>query len=149
MVVLAFFLVVMAAIAIGAILHQRKTMAALKNKQKVLEKNASPARARWSWIASLTRGPASTPAEPTAVGALHATTALLAAAPCQAFSSPMMMHFRIPLQDKTILILGAPWFPTRCGAQCCGGLAASPLAQNDDNNDDDYTSHRTPVRQVR
>ncbi|KAF8554983.1 hypothetical protein OG21DRAFT_969121 [Imleria badia] len=126
MVVLALFLSMMAALAIGVILRQRRETAAFKYKKESPQEKQRPARATWSWFSRFRSRPtaASNSDNPTAVGALHATSVLLAAAPCQVFSSPMTMHFRIPLQDKTVLILGAPWFPVGCGAQCCDAPAS-------------------------
>lgn len=123
MVVLGFLLAMMAALAIGVILRQRQAMAALKSNGKILHEAPPSARANWSWASRFKPSPRSTADNLTAVGALHAASALLAAAPCQVFSSPMTMHFRIPLEDKTILILGAPWLTMRCGAQCCAAPA--------------------------
>lgn len=113
MVVLTLFLLIMTALATNVILHQRRAMAAFKCDDKSVN---------WPWVSRLKHALKMTAAKdsPTAVGALHAVSVLLAAAPCQVFSSPMSMHFRIPLEDKTILIICAPWFPVRCGAQCSG-----------------------------
>ncbi|KAH0839503.1 hypothetical protein J3R83DRAFT_337 [Lanmaoa asiatica] len=122
MVVLALFLSIMAALAISVILRQRNVAAASKCKERISQEKQCPARAGWSCFSrSNPRSTAACTDNPTVVGALHATSVLLAAAPCKAFSPPMTMHFRIPLEGKTILILGAPWFPAiRCGAQYCG-----------------------------
>ncbi|KAG8218214.1 hypothetical protein J3R82DRAFT_3780 [Butyriboletus roseoflavus] len=149
MVALALFLSMMAALAIGVILRQRSAMAALKCREKVKQDKQRSARAGWSWFSPFKpRLTGANADNPTAVGALHATSVLLAAAPCQVFSHPMTMHFRIPLEDKTILILGVPWFPVRCGAQYCGAPAvrSSPLSGSatvqkhvDDNNSYDHT----------
>ncbi|KAG6375145.1 hypothetical protein JVT61DRAFT_3352 [Boletus reticuloceps] len=131
MIVLALFLSLMAALAIGVILRQRKAMASLRTHEaSPQEKHPGRSRSQFSLSLSCFRRKARprrtaadtvTMDDPTAVGALHATSVLLAAAPCHVFSPPMTMHFRIPLQDKTVLILGVPLYPVRCaGAQQCG-----------------------------
>lgn len=120
MVVLALFLFMMAALAIGVVLRQRRVMAALKYKENTSQEKQRSAPASSLGFSRLKpRTTISNTDNPTAVGALHAASVLLAAAPCQMFSSPMAMHFRIPLEGKTVLILGAPWFQARCEAQCC------------------------------
>lgn len=124
MVALALFLSMTVALAIGVILRQRSAMAALKYKENIPQDKHRSARASWSWVSRFkSRLTAADADDPTAVGALHATSVLLAAAPYHVFSPPMTMYFRIPLEDKTILILGAPWFPAHCGAQYCGAPA--------------------------
>ncbi|KAG9317009.1 hypothetical protein JVU11DRAFT_1191 [Chiua virens] len=131
MVVLTLFLVMMAALALAVILRQRKAMAAFKRKANSPVKLPSTSKPSWSCLRFRSK-PTSTHAaattdmfsyDPPAVGAPHAASVLLAAAPSHVFSPPMAMHFRVPLQDKTVLILGAPWYPVSYGAQCCGAPA--------------------------
>jgi hypothetical protein len=120
MVVLALFLVMMAALAIGVTLRHRRAMAAKRRhtQEKVLSAHSS-----WSPLSRFRSKP--TGETPTAVGALHAASVLVAAAPSKMFPSPMTMHFRIPLQDKTVLILGTPWLSAQCGPQ----LSSAPAVR--------------------
>ena len=122
-VMLALFLSMMAALAVGVILRQRREMAALKYEERIPQEKQRFAPPSRSWFSHFKSRPTAANDHPTTVGALHATSVLLAAAPCQVFSPAMTMQFRIPLEDKTILILGAPWFPVRCGAQYYGAPA--------------------------
>ncbi|KIK76774.1 hypothetical protein PAXRUDRAFT_835230 [Paxillus rubicundulus Ve08.2h10] len=112
MVALALFLVMMAALALGVTLRHRRAMAA---KRRHAQEKTSPARASWSPLSRFKTKP--TRETPTAVGALHAASVLVAAASSKMFPSPMTMHFRIPLQDKTVLVLGTPWLFPQCGPQ--------------------------------
>ena len=113
-VMLALFLSMMAALAVGVILRQRREMAALKYEGRIPQEKQRFAPPSRSWFSHFKSRPTAANDHPTTVGAL------LAAAPCQVFSPAMTMQFRIPLEDKTILILGAPWFPVRSGAQYYG-----------------------------
>lgn len=136
MIVLVFLLSMMAALAISVILRQRKDMAAFRhcNNLGTLEEKQKRQKPRlWPWFtfsrpakhrpntAADSGAGAEDKDSPTAVGTLHAACVLLAAAPCQVFSPPMAMHFRIPIHNsshsKTVLIIGVPWLPAlACGA---------------------------------
>ncbi|KAF8837112.1 hypothetical protein BDN67DRAFT_973424 [Paxillus ammoniavirescens] len=123
MVVLALFLVMMAALAIGVTLRHRRAMAA---KRRHTQEKVSSARSSWSPLSRFRSKP--TGETPTAVGALHAASVLVAAAPTKMFPSSMTMHFRTPLQDKTVLVLGTPWLSAQCGPQ----LSSAPANRQTD-----------------
>ncbi|KAN0097919.1 hypothetical protein V8E55_002365 [Tylopilus felleus] len=91
LVVLALFLFMMAALAIGVILRQRRAMASLNHNQARAHEKHRPPHTPIRWLSrarQTTTSAAKTKDDPTAVGALHATSVLLAAAPCHVFSSP-------------------------------------------------------------
>ncbi|KAF9224464.1 hypothetical protein BS17DRAFT_779853 [Gyrodon lividus] len=162
-VALALFLVMMAALAVGVILRHRRAMTA---KRRHTQETPPSTRAPWFPLSCFkAKSTASAGVGPTAVGALHATSVFVAAAPSKMFPSPMTMHFRNPLEDQTVLILGTPCFPAQCVPQlnsvpsndqtrvqhhhCCNFAPRSPLLPESAAIDDPSWDHRDDLFEIR
>ncbi|KAH7888190.1 hypothetical protein F5I97DRAFT_963503 [Phlebopus sp. FC_14] len=115
MVILALCLTLMAALAIGVALRHRAAVKARRRKT-IQTQEPAPTPAFWSLCRARhkKRGSVTPQDSTTIVGALHTTTVLVAAAPTKIFASPAAMHFKLPADDKFVLILGMPCVPVLC-----------------------------------
>ncbi|KIJ61012.1 hypothetical protein HYDPIDRAFT_31712 [Hydnomerulius pinastri MD-312] len=103
MVILALSLVLMSVLAIVVALRHRKAMEAKRRKKLQIQEKPPPTRTCWPPLSrSKTKRSAVAKENFTAVGALHATSMLVAAAPSKMFSSPIAMQFRVPHENKTL-----------------------------------------------